>query len=82
MENHITKTDSGYVLKNSKGQYFIGYNQISDQLRKAKIYHSERYADQCIKELANNPKRLLGVVCDFKKIKIKIKEIEDYTEVE
>lgn len=80
MENHITKTDYGYVLKNSKGQYFIGYNQISDQLRKAKIYHSERYADQCIKELANNPKRLPYVTCDFKKVKIEIKEIEEIEE--
>lgn len=80
MENHIAKTDSGYVLKNSKGQYFIGYNQISDQLRKAKIYHSQRYADQCIEELANNPKRLPSVICDFKKVKIEIREIEEIKE--
>ena len=70
MENHTIKTDFGYVLKNSKEQYFIGYNQISDQLRKAKIYHSKRYA----------PRRLPGVVCDFKKVKIEIKEIEEIEE--
>lgn len=80
MENHTIKTDFGYVLKNSKEQYFIGYNQISDQLRKAKIYHSKRYADQCIEELANNPRRLPGVICDFKKVKIEIKEIEEIEE--
>lgn len=35
--------DSGYVLKNSDNLYFIGFNNMSDQLRKAKIYHSKKW---------------------------------------
>ena len=77
MENHIIKSDTGYVLKNSDNQYFIGYNQISDQLRKAKIYHSEKYANNCIDELARNPKRLLGIKRDFKMVKVLIQEVEE-----
>lgn len=51
-------SDNGYVIKNSDGLYFTGYNQVSNQLRKAKIYHSIRYANDSATELNTNPRRL------------------------
>ena len=70
-------SDHGYVIKNSEGLYFTGYNQTSDQLRKAKIYHSIRYANDSANELNNNPRRLPGVKNDFVLVKITILEVEE-----
>lgn len=70
-------SDHGYVIKNSEGLYFTGYNQTSDQLRKAKIYHSIRYANDSANELNNNPRRLSGVKNDFVLVKIAILEVEE-----
>lgn len=38
------KSDTGYVIKDADGLYFIGYGKFDVQLRKAKIYHSVRHA--------------------------------------
>lgn len=65
--------DFGYVLKNSDGLYFIDYSQVSNQLRKAKIYHSLKYANNRIKSLDSN--KLRGVKLDFKIYKITIEEL-------
>jgi hypothetical protein len=73
-------SDNGYVIKNSDGLYFTGYNQVynqvSNQLRKAKIYHSIRYANDSANELNTNPRRLPGVKNDFVLVKIIISEVE------
>lgn len=69
--------DSGYVFKNSDNLYFIGFNNVSDQLRKAKIYHSEKMANEYCDKLNNDcSTKILGVKGDFKIIKVEIKEIE------
>lgn len=60
--------DTGYVVKDINGFYYIGYNQWSDQLRKAKIYHSERYANEILNDKRFNTRNL-------KLVKIKIEEI-------
>lgn len=48
------KEDSGLVIKDEKDNYYCGLNKWDKQLRKAKIYHSERYAkeymDRCDRE--------------------------------
>ena len=67
--------DSGYVIKNSEGLYFMGFNQASEQLRKAKIYHSANYAKKSADELNNNPKRIPYVKGDFKPVMVEISEI-------
>ena len=67
--------DTGYVIKNSDGLYFIGNNQVSSQLRKALIYHSEKYAKKSIEELSENPNRIFGVRRDFSMVKVEIQEI-------
>ena len=71
--------DTGYVVKNSAGLYFIGMNQVSDQLRKAKIYHSIRYAEETMNDL-NNVQRKFNMPSntprDFKIIKVEISEID------
>ena len=69
-------SDNGYVIKNSDGLYFTGYNQVSNQLRKAKIYHSIRYANDSATELNTNPRRLPGIKNDFVLVKIIISEVE------
>ena len=71
--------DTGYVVRNSAGLYFIGMNQVSDQLRKAKIYHSIRYAEESMNDL-NNAQRKFNMPSktprDFKIIKVEISEID------
>ena len=71
--------DTGYVVRNSTGLYFIGMNQVSDQLRKAKIYHSIRYAEESMNDL-NNAQRKFNMPSktprDFKIIKVEISEID------
>lgn len=64
----MKQIDTGYVVKDLNNLYYIGYNQWSDQLRKAKIYHSEKY----VKEIMND-KRFSNR--DLKLVKIKIEEI-------
>lgn len=61
--------DTGYVVKDLNDLYYIGYNQWSDQLRKAKIYHSKRYAQDIMNDTRYINKTL-------KLVKIKIEEIE------
>lgn len=68
--------DNGYVLKNSDGMYYTGYNNVSDQLRKATIYHSEKIVNDICKELNNNLKRLCGCSRTFKLVKVEIREVE------
>ena len=69
--------DFGYVLKNSEGQYFIGYNKSSDQLRKARMYHSIAQAENTKREINTNPHRLPNTKLDFKVFKIQILELEE-----
>lgn len=40
--------DEGLVIKDSNGFYYTGYNAWSNQLRKAKIYHKRRYAEDIV----------------------------------
>ena len=70
------KTDSGYVLKNSDELYFIGLNHADKQLRKAKIYHSEKWARDAAEEINSNNHRLLGVKHDFDLVRVEITEVE------
>lgn len=67
--------DKGYVLKNSDGLYFTGYNNADSQLRKARIYHSEKYAMQSIGELNTNEGRIPHVKHDFALVEVEIKEV-------
>ena len=41
-----SKNDIAYAVKDKDGHYFIGYNQWDKQVRKAKLYHSYRYAQE------------------------------------
>lgn len=38
--------DEAFAVKDRKGYYFIGYNKWDKQLRKAKLYHSYKYAKE------------------------------------
>lgn len=70
--------DTGYVVKNSTGLYFSGMNQVSDQLRKAKIYHSIKYAEQTMNSLNSNQRKFnipFKNPRDFKIVKVEIVEI-------
>jgi len=70
-------TSFGYVLKNSEGYYFIGYNNSSDQLRKARVYTSLKQAENTRDEINSNPHRLPKTKLDFKIFKIQIIEVEE-----
>lgn len=38
--------DVAFAVKDRDGYYFIGYNKWDKQLRKAKLYHSYKYATE------------------------------------
>lgn len=42
----INNKDTGFAIKNKNGNYYTGYNNWDEQLRKAKIYHDIKYAKQ------------------------------------
>lgn len=46
-----SNTDGGYVIETTSGAYYCGYNSLDPQLRRAKIYHSKRYALEAIDSL-------------------------------
>lgn len=62
--------DCGYVIKDDSGLYFIGYGHWDSQLRKAKIYHSIRYAKEVM-----NDRRFRGK--NMQIVKIEIRECAD-----
>lgn len=68
--------DSGYVLKNSDGLYFIGMNNADTQLRKAQIYHSEKYALQSMEDINTNSNRIKWAKHDFALVRVEIAEVE------
>ena len=60
--------DTGYVVKNEKGNYYCGYGQFSPQLRQAKIYHAFKHAENII--TSGKYRDML-----FQIVKVEIKEI-------
>lgn len=43
--------DSVLAVKDSNGYYFIGNNKWDKQLRKAKLYHSYKYAKEIVEDI-------------------------------
>lgn len=41
--------DICYAVKDENGGYWTGYNFFSSQIRKAKLFHSLKYANEVIK---------------------------------
>lgn len=66
--------DIGLVLKNSDGLYYYGLNQFGNQIRRSKIYHSEKYATDACKTI-NSDERTKRIKQDFKLVKVEIKEV-------
>jgi len=67
--------DKGYVLKNSDGFYFTGHNNADSQLRKARIYHSTKYAIESRDDINSNAHRMPYFKHDFNLIEIEIVEV-------
>lgn len=71
--------ENGIVLKNSDGIFFCGLNTFDKKLRKAKIYHSEKYAQDTLNRI--NSGENIGQITnktvkqDFRLVKVEIKEI-------
>ena len=42
----MNNDDFVFAVKDREGCYFIGYNKWDKQLRKAKLYHSYKYAKE------------------------------------
>lgn len=42
----MNNDDFIFAVKDREGYYFIGYNRWDKQLRKAKLYHSYKYAKE------------------------------------
>lgn len=66
--------DKVYVLRNSDGMYFAGYNYTGNQLRKAMIYYGEKYAQHCADAI--NRGFLYGKH-DFKLVEVEIVEASE-----
>ena len=65
--------DLVYAVKDSNGNYFIGYNHWDKQIRKAKLYRSYKYAKETMDDsrFADREKSIVqvritevGMVCD------------------
>ena len=68
--------DYGIVLKNSDGLYYCGLNAFDKQLRKAKIYHSDKWADEAIESIMKSTNyKFKTIKRDFIKVNVEIKEI-------
>ena len=60
--------DNGFVIKNIEtNEYYIGFEKWDKQLRKAKIYHSIKYANDVINDSEHDS--------ELKIVKIIIKEL-------
>lgn len=69
-------TDKGIVLKNSDGIYYCGLHTCDKQLRKAKIYHSAKWADAAIEDIKNDTHwQMNWIKRDFVKVNVEIREI-------
>lgn len=56
-------TDKGIVIKDIKHNvYYCGMNTWDKQLRKAKIYHSEKYAQSVIDTYKDEELKFVSVV--------------------
>jgi len=62
--------DISYAIKDDIGHYFIGYGKWDKQLRKAKLYHSYKFAKE-IRDDVRFADR------NAKIVKVKIVEIEE-----
>ena len=40
--------DIAYAVKSKNGLYYAGFNKWEEQIRKAKLYHQTRYAQEII----------------------------------
>lgn len=60
----IHKADITFAIKDKNGLYYAGYNQWNEQVRKAKLYHSEKMANEiCTDERYLDRKPFLTKVC-------------------
>ena len=74
------KTETGFVLKNFRNDYFVGMNKYDSQLRKAKIYTSLKHAIESKNDVNTRFDRIYGgVMCDFDIVPVEIREIEGDT---
>lgn len=62
--------DFAYAIKDKNGFYYIGHNQWDKQLRKAKLYHSYKFA----KDIKEDIKFILR---EPTIVKIRITELEE-----
>ena len=77
------KTETGFVLKNSRNDYFTGMNKYDSQLRKAKIYTSLKHAIESKNDVNTRFEKIYGgVMCDFEIVPVEIREIEGEVENE
>lgn len=68
-----------YVIKFDNGLYWCGYNKASNQIRKARIYNSIKYAkeagDDCLKRKEYiAPYSSMSEVLDYKIIEVELYE--------
>lgn len=56
----MVEADSGIVIYDvASGEYYTGHQGFDKQLRKAKIYHKQKFADQCIADIEKKQNRTL-----------------------
>ena len=56
----MVEADSGIVIYDvTSEEYYTGYQGFDKQLRKAKIYHKQKFADQCIADITKKQNRTL-----------------------
>lgn len=59
--------DSGFVIYDeTRNEFFCGLNTWDRQLRKAKVYHSERYLKQALESEQKNGRKLTTHIIDMR----------------
>lgn len=60
MNNNIQEFT--FVVKDKNGFYFCGYNKWDNQIRKAKMYHSNKYAKEIVERFSEREPFLVRVI--------------------
>ena len=73
-----TISEQGFALKNSDGLYYNGMHQATKKLREARIYKSEKYANEAIDFCKNATNAgLAKIKRDFKLVPVEIRELPE-----
>lgn len=77
-KNEFENFDFGKVIYDtSTGMYYCGLNTFKNQLREAKVYHSNKYLKEAIETLINKQKIRLNNI-EIREVELKVVNAYSY----